>query len=178
MHEREHSTIREGLATGLLGAGVAAAWYLLWDLVAGRPLHTFNVLGRILFQAELSPGTGGIDPTAVGGFVLVHLLVFLLAGAGLALLAHLASRNIALRMGVWIGLVVAFCFLSGLVYMLSTATDERLPLWAVLGGSLLGVGSMAWYLWRRHPRLRRSFDRTPLGDEVRSPPHAPGGPRV
>jgi len=178
MHEREHSTIREGLATGLLGAGVAAAWYLLWDFVAGRPFHTFNVLGRILFQAELGPGARGIDPTAVGGFVLVHVLVFLLAGAGLALLAHLASRNIALRMGVWIGLVVAFCFLSGLVYMLNTATDERLPLWAVLGGSLLGVGSMAWYLWRRHPRLRRSFDRTPLGDEVRSPPHAPGGPRV
>jgi len=58
----------------------------------------------------------------------------------------------------------------------ATATGERLSPWPVVTGSLLGVLGMAGYLWRRHPRLRRSFDQAPLGAEVPSPPHPPGGP--
>jgi len=37
---------------------------------------------------------------------------------------------------------------------------------------------MAGYLWRRHPRLGRSFDEAPLGAEVTPPQHPPGGPRA
>ena len=178
MQAREHSTVREGLATGLLGAVIVAVWYLISDLAAGRPFHTFSVLGGIFLQGDVNPGARALDPGAVGGFVLLHLAIFILLGMALALLAHLASRNIQLRMGVWLGFVVAFLFLTGLVFMLNTSTGNRLPLWEVLGGGVLGVAAMGWYLWRRHPRLARSFDQAPLGDEVRSPPHAPGGPRV
>lgn len=178
MQAREHSTVREGLATGLLGAVIVAVWYVICDLAAGRPFYTFNVLGRIFLQGDVNPGARAIDPGAVAGFVLLHLASFVLLGMALALLTHLASRNIQLRMGVWLGLVVAFLFLTGLVFMLNTSTGNRLPLWEVLGGGVLGVTAMGWYLWRMHPGLGRSFDQAPLGDEVRSPPHAPGGPRV
>jgi hypothetical protein len=178
MHAQEHSTVREGLITGLLGAAVVAAWYLVADLMGGRPLHTFNVLGGILLHGDVNPGSRAIDTGAVTGFLLLHLLVFVLTGMLLTYLAHLATRNPSMRMGVWLGLVVAFCFLTGLVFMLNVSTEDRLPLWEVLGAGLLGVGGMAWMLWRRHPRLGRSFDHTDLGDEVRTPPHAPGGPRV
>ena len=178
MQAQEHSTVREGMAMGVLGAVVVALWYLLVDLLAGRPLHTMSVLGRILLQGDVNPGPRAVDAGAVAGFGLLHLAVFVLLGIGLTLMAHLAARNIALRMGVWLGLVVSFLFATGLVFMLNTSTANRLPLWEVLGGGVLGVGTMAWRLWRRHPRLRQSFDQAPLGDEVRSPPHAPGGPRV
>jgi len=178
MQAREHSTVREGLATGLLGAVIVAVWYVICDLAAGRPFYTFNVLGRIFLQGDVNPGARALDPGAAGGFVLLHLAIFVLLGMALALLAHLASRNIQLRMGVWLGLVVSFLFLTGLVFMLNTSTGDRLPLWEVLGGGVLGVTAMGWYLWRRHPRLGRSFDQAPLGDEVRTPPHAPGGPRA
>jgi hypothetical protein len=47
-----------------------------------------------------------------------------------------------------------------------------------VSGSLLGILGMAGYLWRRHPRLGGSFDEAPLGDEVKPPPHPPGGPRA
>jgi hypothetical protein len=178
MHTREHSTAHEGLVTGLLGAAVVAVWYALWDVATGRPLHTFNVLGRIFLQGDVNPGVRALDPGAVAGFIVLHFAVFLLAGMGLALLAHLASRNPALRMGVWIGLVVAFCFLTGLTFMLNVSTGNRLPLFEVFVGGVLGIASMAWILWRHHPRLRRSFEEVPLGDEVRTPGHSPGGPRV
>jgi hypothetical protein len=39
---------------------------------------------------------------------------------------------------------------------------------------VLGIGSMAWYLWRRHPHLRGTFRDAPLGDEIKPPPHPPG----
>jgi hypothetical protein len=40
-----------------------------------------------------------------------------------------------------------------------------------LGGSVLGIGSMALFLWKRHPALRGTFDEAALGDEVKAPPH-------
>jgi hypothetical protein len=80
-------------------------------------------------------------------------------------------------MGVWLGLVIAFgCFL-GFLFTLYTATDQRFPWWSSLVGSVLGFGSMGWYLWRRHPYLRRTFREVPLGSEVKPPPHPPGGAR-
>lgn len=177
MQAREHSTVREGTAAGLLGAAVVAAWYLVWDVLSGRPFETMNVLGRIFLQGDLNPGPRAIDPAAVGGFLVLHVAVFLLIGLALAKVTHLAATNLSLRMGVWIGLVVAFLFLTGLVYMLNVSTGNRLPLWEVLGGGVLGVAAMGGWLWRRHPGLRRSFEQVPLGDEVRTPPH-PGGPRA
>jgi hypothetical protein len=178
MHRHEHSTFREGLATGLLGAVVTAVWYLLWDFAAGRPLHTFNVLGRILLQGDVNPGARALDAGAIAGYSLLHLVVFVLIGIGLTLLAHLAARNPVLRMGVWFALVISFLLTSGLVFMLNTSTGDRLPLWEVLGAGLIGIGTMAWQLWRWHPALSRSVDEAPLGDEVRTPPHAPGRPRA
>jgi hypothetical protein len=174
MQTQEHSTLREGLATGLLGAVVTAAWYLVCDTAAGRPLHTFNVLGRILLQGDLNPGARALDAGAVVGFALLHFVLFGLVGIGLTVLTHLAARNPALRMGVWFGVVISFLLISGLVFMLNTSTGERLPLWVVLGGNVIGVGLMGWWLWRRHPAIGRSL---PLGDEVRTPTHAPGSPR-
>ena len=178
MQAQGHSTVREGLATGLLGAVIVAAWYLIVDIGSGQPLETMNVLGRIFLQGDVNPGPRTVDPAAVAGFAVLHLVVFALIGLALTKVAHLAEANLTLRMGVWIGLVVAFMFLTGLVFALNVSTGNRLPLWEVIGGGVLGIGAMAWRLWRRHPRLGRSFDHVPLGDEVRTPPHAPGGPRV
>ena len=174
MQTQEHSTLREGLATGLLGGVVTAVWYVVCDFATGRPFYTFSVLGRILLQGDVNPGERAIDPAAVIGFVVLHFLLFALVGIGLTVLAHLASRNPALRMGVWLGLVISFLLTAGLVYMLNISTGDRVPLWEVLGASVIGVGVMARHLWRRHPGIGRSL---PLGDEVRTPTHAPGSPR-
>jgi hypothetical protein len=173
MNVSNHSTVREGAAAGAIGALIVAVWYLLLDTAGGQPLHTPNVLGKIFFLGELSLGVSRIVPEAVLGYTVMHFVTFVLVGMGLTLLVHLATRNIALRMGVWIGLVVAFGLFAGLTYMLGSASGDRLSPWAVISGSLLGVLGMGGYLWRRHPRLGRSFDEAPLGSEVRAPPHPP-----
>lgn len=168
----EHSTIREGLVVGTIGALIVALWYLVLDVAVGQPLQTPTLLGGVLFQGRVLP-KGSVVPELVLGYTALHLVFFVVLGMGLTLVVHLATRHISLRMGVWIGLIVAFCFLAGLTYMLTAASGEHLPLWAVIGGSLLGIASMGWYLWRRHPRLSGSFREAPLGDEVPTPPHPP-----
>jgi hypothetical protein len=173
MHGQEHSTVREGLAAGLLGAILVAIWYLVVDTALGRPLHTLNALGGVFFQGDANPGVRDIEPGLVIGFVVLHFIAFALVGMALTHVVHLASRHLALRMGLWIGLVVAAGLLAGLSYMLAAATAGRVPPWTVVLGALLGVVSMAWYLWRRHPRIGSD---APLGAEVRTPRHAPGSP--
>ncbi len=174
MHAQEHSTVREGLVAGLLAAVVVAVWYLAVDTIAGRPFHTPNALGGVMFRGDANPGAREVVPGLVAGFLVAHTIAFAVVGVALAQVVHLASRNLALRMGLWIGLVVAFCLTAGLTYMLTTATGERFPLWTVIGGALLGALAMGWYLWRRHPRIGADV---PLGAEVRTPPHAPGPSR-
>lgn len=174
MHPNEHSTVREGLVVGSLGAAIVAAWYFAFDAAAGRPFHTPNALGKVFFLGDFEPGARQIVPEIVAGYTVLHLVAFAIAGIGLTFLVHLASRNLGLRMGLWMGLVVAFFFFSGLAYLLTTATGERVPLWSVVGGSLLAVVAMGWYLWRRHPSLATDAQ---LGDEIETPPHAPEAPR-
>jgi hypothetical protein len=178
MRVQEHSTFREGAIAGAIGAFVVALWYLVVDTAAGQPFHTPNTLGRIFFHGDLGPGRGHVVPEVVLGYAVLHFAFFALVGMGLTVLVHLAIRNIALRMGVWIGLVVAFGLFAGLTYMLGAATGDRLSPWSVVSGSLLGVLGMAGYLWRRHPLLGRSFDQAPLGGEGRAPAHPPEGPRA
>ena len=173
MRGDEHSVVREGAVVGLIGTVVATVWFLVFDLVAGRPLHTPNALGRVFFGGDVNPGVRDISPEAVLGFILVHLASFVIGGIALTALVHLVSRNPAFRMGLWLGLVVAFAYFAGLVFMLATSSGERIPFWSVAGGNLLALGAMMWYLWRRHPRLGTS---APLGAEVKTTPHAPGAP--
>jgi len=171
MHREEHSAVSEGLIAGLLGATIVAVWYLVFDAAAGKPLHTPNVWGQLLFRGDLQPGVREVVPGIVAGFTALHFGLYVLAGMALTFLVRLAARHLALRMGLWMGLVVVYCLFTGLTYMLATATGERVPLWSVAGGTLLGVGAMGWFLWRRHPRLGSD---APLGAEVRTPPHPRG----
>jgi uncharacterized membrane protein YgdD (TMEM256/DUF423 family) len=177
MQQREHSTVPEGLLTGLIGGIVVAVWYFAVDLGRGQLLHTPNVLGQVFVGGDTMP-TAQILPQAVAQYSLLHFGVFFLLGIALVALAHLATRNPSLRMGVWLGLVIGSLLFLGFLFMLYSATDERFPWWPALGGSVLGIGSMALFLWRRHPALRGTFDQAPLGDEVKPPPHPSERPRL
>jgi len=178
MDTQQHSTVREGAIAGVTGAVVVAVWYFLVDTVGGQPLHTPNVLGKILFGGHLSPAAHRIVPEVVVGYTVLHVVLFVLVGMALSLLARLASRNTSLRMGVWIGCLIAFGTFAGMTYALATASGERFSPWSVIIGSVLGALVMAWYLWRRHPRLAQSFHEAPLGSEAPPPPHPPEPPHA
>ena len=178
MPHRDHSTFREGLLAGLMGGLIVAAWYFAVDLGRGELLYTPNVLGQVFAQADTIPSTRTVTSPAVVQYSLLHFGWFFAFGIALAALTHLAIRNPQFRMGVWLLLVIGFALWLGISYTLYRLTDQRLPWWTLLGGSVLGIGSMGLYLWRRHPALGSSMRHRPLGAEVKPPPHPPGGPRA
>jgi len=178
MPHQQHSNLREGLLAGLIGGLIVAAWYLAVDLGRGEVLYTPNVLGQVFAEGDTIPATRAIASDAVVQYSLLHFGWFFLFGIGLAALTHLAIRNPAFRMGVWLFLVIGLVFWLGISYMLYRLTDERFPWLTFLIGTVLGVGSMALYLWRQHPALSGSIHDLPLGSEVKPPPHPPGGPGV
>jgi hypothetical protein len=178
MHHQHHSTLREGLVTGFIGALLVTAWYFAMDLGRGEMLYTPNVLGQLFVQGDTVPTVRTISSEAVVQYGLLHFVVFCLFGLALAGLTHLAVRNPALRMAVWMGVVIGFLFFLGFLYTLHWLTDQAFPWWTSLVASVIGVGSMGLYLWRRHPALRGTFQELPLGAEVKPPPHPPGSPRA
>jgi hypothetical protein len=177
MPHEHHSSLREGLFAGLIGGLLVAAWYFAVDLGRGESFYTANVLGQVFVQGDTMPATRTVTSQAVVQYSLLHFGWFILFGIALAALTHLATRNPAFRMGVWLFLVVGSVFWFGVSYTLYRLTDQRLPWWTLLVGTVIGVGFMGFYLWRAHPGLRGSVQRLPLGDEVKPPPHPPGGPR-
>lgn len=178
MNYQQHSTLREGLLTGLIGALIVTAWYFIVDLGRGEVLYTPNVLGKVFVQGDTVLSVRTISSAAVAQYELLHFVVFCVFGLGLTALTHLAVRNPSLRMAVWMGLVIGFMFFLGFFYMLHWLTDQAFPWWISLIASVLGVGSMGLFLWRRHPALRASLRELPLGAEVKSPPHPPRAPRT
>src|SRR3712207_5662399 len=117
MPHREHSTVREGLLTGLLGGVVVALWYLAVDVGRGEPLHTPNVLGQVFVGTDTTP-TARVVSGAVLQYSLLHCGVFFLIGVILVGLTHMASRTPALRMGVWFALVISFLGFLGFLFTL------------------------------------------------------------
>jgi hypothetical protein len=68
--------VANGLAAGLLGASIVALFFLLVDLLAGRPFWTPTLLGAALFRGELpTPGTPA-EALMVAACTAVHVAVF------------------------------------------------------------------------------------------------------
>lgn len=149
----------DGLFTGIIGALVVAIWFLILDLFAGRPLYTPALLGNVLLHG----GPQGnepivIAPLEVAAYTAFHFIVFILVGIALSYMMTLFEKFPIVG---FVLLVVFVCLQLGF-FVLDVALGAqllgRLRTWTVLIANLLAAGSMAWYLWKRHPRVRQSIE--------------------
>jgi hypothetical protein len=95
-----HSTIREGVIAGGLGALAVALWFLLVDGIAGRALHTPALLGAMILRTP--------DPIAVAEgpnrlmlaalYTPIHFILFALFGVLVVFLMHRARKQPSLLM--------------------------------------------------------------------------------
>ena len=104
-----------------------AGWYLAVDMGRGQPFYTPSVLGQVFAAGDTTPAVHAIAPQAVAEFLLLHFGIFLLLGVVLIWLTHMARRNPALRMGVWLGIVISFVFFLGFLFVLYSVTHKRFP---------------------------------------------------
>ena len=146
------SLVREGVQTGLLGAGAVALWFLLVDGIAGRPLHTPALLGAIV-AGDASPvlAAEGAQRLALAALYPLHLAAFVALGVAVVALVRQAERTPPLA-GLLLLLFVAFeVGFTGIVAMLEQSGLGGLAWTQVAAGNLVAALAMGWYVLRRHP---------------------------
>jgi hypothetical protein len=164
MSDSRHSVVSEGADVGILGGLVVAVWFLVLDSLAGHPLQTPSLLGQIIVFRDATPDTGRLIFGAIVLYTAFHFLAFALLGVGLVALVHLAIGNPVARyalLPVFLAFQVMF---YGLLEAFSERTNELFPFWAVIIANTLAAVAMGYFLWVRHPDLRRSIRETPFGD--------------
>jgi hypothetical protein len=163
MTRHHHNLLREGVITGSLGAATVAAWFLLTDVVQGRPLTTPSVLGQVVLFNIANPSVSPAEAGPVAAYTLLHFGVFVFFGIGVTQLVHLCMRTPLARFALMLVAVVFELFFLGVTYTLFAGTRYLFPWWSVLAANTLALLAMGSYLLGRHPVLRRQFSREPLG---------------
>ena len=159
---QQRPVVMRGLVTGLVGAGVVAAWFFVRDLVAGAPLHTPAALGSALLLGAAGPADVSVSLGWVATYTVVHFAAFVVAGVALVALAEHVERVPAMAFLV----VLAFIVLEALVVATLAVGAEwvlgTIGWWSVAVGNLLAVLAMGWQVWRTHPTLQRRLLHEPM----------------
>ena len=147
---------QEGIVAGILGGIAVAVWFLVVDLVQGRPLYTPTVLGTALFGRGVWPATlENLPPSLemVAMFTWVHLLAFAVIGVVVSRLIAMAEQHPSLGFGfVLLFVILEACFTAAV--MIVAAPVLRALTWpAILVANLLAAAVMTGYFWRRHPTM-------------------------
>jgi hypothetical protein len=142
--------VRWGIATGALGALVVAGFFLVVDILAGRPLATPTALGATLFQGAAFDLTRPVSAPLVIGYTAVHG-AFFIALASLASSLLLTAPHLNVRFPGLSGVLFAAFFVTLTAMFMSFAGlyENEMSIWHELGGvrvalaNLLAAGGMA-----------------------------------
>ena len=176
----DHTTVREGLSVGAVGAFAVALWFLVIDGAAGRFLFTPAALGSIVFHGAAGPADVRLDAVTVFAYTGLHLAAFL--GTGLiaaAIVALAEDRHPYILLGAVLLFVTFETFFTGLVAIVGQWLLEVIPWWSIAGANLVAAVGMGYFLWRRHPGLATALGQPELerdvAAEVRDPAFTPSG---
>jgi len=161
----DHQSVREGIFAGLLGAAVVALWFLVIDMVVGRPLYTPAALGSAMLYGAAAANAVLISPATVLGYTVYHLAAFILLGIIASALITQAERFPPLFFGLILLFVVFETFVVLLVAMLGAWLMRELAWWSILVGNVLAAAAMGVYLVRRHPELSGTLHEDVLWSE-------------
>ena len=147
---------QEGIVAGILGALTIALWFLVVDVVQGRPFYTPTVLGTALFGRGAWPGTLESMPPSfemVAMFTWVHLLAFAVIGVAVSRLIAMAEQHPGLGFGfVLLFVILTACFTAAAM-IVAAPVLRALTLPSILVANLLAAAVMAGYFWLRHPKM-------------------------
>lgn len=159
-----HSTLREGVIAGFIGATGVAVWLLVVDVLAGRPFHTPATLGYGLFSFFRAEPSGTF--ATVVFYTLFHYAAFTAVGLVAVMAIHGARSHpsiLALMLLLFVCFELGF---SGLVALMAETRLGDLAWYQVGAANLLATALMGTYLWRTHPLLGNVFGSGLQGDEL------------
>jgi hypothetical protein len=148
---------QEGIVAGILGGLTVALWFLVVDMMHGRPFYTPTVLGTALFSRGAWPDTlETLAPSfdMVAMFTWVHLLAFVVIGVVVAHLITLAERNPSLGFGIVLLFVILEACFTVAAMIVAEPILRALTWQAILVANFLAAAVIAGYFWLRHPTLQ------------------------
>ena len=156
---QNHSTWREGIIAGVLGATGVAVWFLVVDLIAAQLFFTPTRLGMAFGQVFRVPAMEESGAIAFIGYTILHYAVFAAIGLLAAAVVHGSRQSPSVLAGAFLAFVVSEALIYGFIELLhSTDLLEHLTWWLLAIGNLIGAALVGWKLWRDHPALRAGFD--------------------
>src|SRR5438034_6942513 len=156
--------LREGFVAGLIGAGAVALWFLIVDVIAGRPFFTPAMLGSAVFWGVRDPAGVVIEYSRIIGYTMIHVSAFIIVGTvAAALAAEVEVAPPTLYLLVVMFAVVEFGFYIMLA-LLAQPLLGALTWWNVAIGNAIAAYGMGYYLWREHPKIKAALKVHPLGE--------------
>jgi hypothetical protein len=147
-----------GLVAGVVGGGSVALWFLIVDIVAGRPLFTPAVLGAAVFFGLRDPAALTISSNAIVAYTVLHFLAFLVVGVIIsAVLTEITKTPHVLWLLVEFFVVFEFGFYAAVALFFAPLLEE-LAWINVAVGNLIAAGTLGYYFWRVHPVFRARRD--------------------
>lgn len=163
MESRRHSVLSEGLDAGLIGGTAVALWFLVRDLLAGRPLRTPSVLGELFLYGNTQPDTSGTVFGAVVVYTALHFVLFVAFAVAVAVVVRLSAESALARFGLLMLFVIFELFFYVAVNIMSAEVGALFPMWTVIAANLFAALAMALYFRQRYPEMRGVLRQEPLG---------------
>ena len=140
------TVLREGIVSGLLGAGAVALWFLAIDFARGEPFRTPSLLGSALLGRP-----GGVP--AILAYTLLHGIAFIAIGVVAAALVAAADRQPIFTLALVIFFTSFEVFFFGAVVILAKWVLDEIAGWTIFVGNLLAAAAMLAFYIRAHPGL-------------------------
>ncbi len=155
--------LREGFIAGLIGAAAVALWFLVVDVIAGRPFFTPAMLGSAVFWGAHDPAQVVIEYSRIIGYTMIHVSAFILVGTIAAVLA----AEVEITPHTFYPVVVFFAIFEFGFYVTVAVLAQpllgSLAWWNVAIGNAIAAYGMGYYLWRVHPKIAATLKLHPLG---------------
>lgn len=145
--------VREGVFTGVLGAVIVAAWFLVADFLAGQLFQTPALLGAIIFNGFHQPGPVVPSAALVLSYTALHFFAFIMFGVAASITMAASEYEPLLVLGVLVLFVwFELCFVAFVTFLDERAIGE-IGWWNIIGGNIAALTAIiALYEWR-HPRV-------------------------
>ena len=138
---------------GFLGGSVVAVWFLLYDAIRLRPLHTPALLGAAVLQGLRNPDLLIPQLDVVVGYTIFHFAVFAFFGIAVAAFLMGAEREPRILLGLFVLFLCFQIFFFGFLQALDALLAGELPWWNVAIGNLLASVAMITYFFLGHRSL-------------------------
>ncbi len=159
---REHPVIAQGVVAGLVGGVTVAAWFLVLDVVSGRPFFTPAALGSTFFLGVTAASNVQVNIGMIAAYTVLHFGAFIVVGTALVWV----TERVEQKPGLWLVAVMAFIVLEagflGTVGAVGGWVLGAVGWWAVLVGNLLAITAMGRLVWKTHPELSRRLTEDPV----------------